>query len=68
MANGQVPSWDQWQTLSGDQKEYEQHRVLLNLDGRLKCVEKRKKLDTGLSLATAGVMGFFGGLIKSIIK
>ena len=68
MSNSQLPSWKEWADLSEDQKEYEHHRVLVNLDNRLQFIEKRKKLDTTFSLAMAAVMGFFGGLVKGFIK
>ena len=57
MSNGQVPDWNNWQNLTSEQREFEQHRVLVNLDNRLACVEKRKKWDT----VTSGFMGLVGG-------
>ena len=61
MANG-LPTWEEWNNLTEDQRNYEQHRVLINLDGRLKVVEKRKLRDTAAATG-AGFVAGLGGLL-----
>jgi len=62
MANNQFPKWEEWVELEPEVKEYEQHRLLYNLDNRLRKVEHRKWVNTGAS-AGGGMMGGFLAII-----
>lgn len=42
--------------------------LAITTDETVQSLKKRKKYDTGIALMFAGVMGFFGGLVKGFVK
>ena len=54
-----MPTWEEWdQQLNDEQRQYSLYQTLKSVDGRLKNLEKRKRIDTGASLVTGLVGGF----------
>lgn len=79
MANGNIPSWEEWnEQLSDEQRSYSLYKILESMDKKLSAcperfricderfgkIERRKKLDTGVS----GFFGLIGGASVMLIK
>jgi hypothetical protein len=76
MSNG-MPSWEEWNGLTEDQRSYKQHEVLVTVtkhlseqcparviacNNRISKLENRKKFDT----AVAGSGGVIGGILARV--
>ena len=60
-----MPSWDEWQGLSKDAREYRQYTILVELcsyNERIKKLENRKLLDRGIAALTGAIIGILSAL------
>jgi hypothetical protein len=60
-----MPSWDEWQGLSKDAREYRQYTILVELcsyNERIKKLENRKWFDR----TTAAVVGAVTGVLTAL--
>ena len=64
MSNGKMSSWEEWNGLTEEQRQYSLYKTLQSLDNRLSSVENRKVVDK--VCAVAGGIG--GGFLAVIGK
>lgn len=60
-----MPSWDEWQGLSKDAREYRQYTILVELCGyndRIKKLENRKLADRAVSAVAGAITGILAAL------
>jgi len=64
---GDLIAKEQWTTYNSDQREWLIFNHLQKCDTRLKNLEKRKKIDTGITFV-GGILGGMTAFIASRIK
>lgn len=60
-----MPSWDEWQGLSKDAREYQQYTILVELcsyNDRIKKLENRKLADRAVSAVAGAITGILAAL------